>query len=814
MRFLFLLLILFVLPMSVVLAQSGSLPRSGSVAARSISVQIRVADAKSQPVFGAAVYLRLRTDSTQTPAAITDTTGVAALSLRPNALYELRITALGMKPLTTGIRPTATQTTFRYVLNSETTALSAVTVTARKPLMRQEDDKTIIDPEPIANSSTNTYELLQKTPGLFLDQDGNVYLNGSSPATIYINGREQKMAASDVATILKSLPPNSVDRIELMRTPSARYDAATTGGAVNIILKKGVKIGRTGSITASMNQGRFGNQGVGLNLNNSDGNRSTYLNLNYNRRNTYDILTTGRALTNNQRISQEAYTQTPGDALFAGYGLGYQLPRRWELNLDGRANYGFANSFAGNSTQIRATADASRLLTSNLNTLQNLGKNGSVTQGISLRHKLDTLGSELVFDGSFNYLGNRINQTYATQYQLPANPTLTGDGTATTGRYFLTAQADWIRKRPRKLTLEAGLKTTTQHFDSRAEYSIGSGNARQPDRARTNTFAYTEAIHSGYVQASKTVGVFTLKAGLRAENTNMVGQQRVPTDTTFAVHRTDLFPYIYLSRPVVSIAGFAIRASLIYRRSITRPTYDQLNPFARYIDQYLYETGNPALQPQFTQNMEANLSVGNIPILAIGQNNTRQLFSSVLYQNPDNPSVAYRTTDNVGQNRETYFRMILGIPPGGRYFFAVVGQYSHTQYEGFYEGRPLTFSRGSWMLLTYHQVEIDKRSLLQLDAFYSINGQRQFYELGNFGNLNLSLNRKFLGQKLTVTASLSDVFYTNQNTFALNQGNIMAEGFRRADTRRVGLNLRYNLGFKKQRDDTVNPFSFDGLDRK
>ena len=775
-------------------------------------VRIVLTDAKQQPIFGATVRCRAWTDSTRQITTITDTAGVAQLNIRPDASYELNVTALGKRPLTQGIRLTNAQSTFHFTLEAQAKTLSSVTVTARKALMQQEDDKTIINPELLANSSTNAFELLTKTPGLFLDQDGNVYLNSAVPATIYINGREQRMSAEDVATMLRSLPPNSVERIEVMRTPSARYDASSAGGAVNIVLKKGIKLGRTGSVTANMNQGRFGNQGIGFSLNDGNGNRSTYLNLNYSRRNTYDLLTSSRQLPGNQAISQEAYTRTPGDAFFAGYGLGYQLNRHWEINLDGRANYGINNSTSDNPTQIQTT-ESGQLMIDNLNTVQSRGRNGSLTQGLSSRYKLDSLGSEITADFSYSYLGNRTDQSYQTEFRLPANPTLIGDGILLTGRHLTTAKVDWLQKLPHKLTLEAGLKTSNQWFASQTDYANVLQGVRQADRSRTNTFDYTDAIHSSYAQATKTFGKFTLKTGLRLEHTTMNGHQRVPTDTTFRVRRTDFFPYIYLSRPVVSIANFPVQASFIYRRSIARPGYEQLNPAIRYVDPYLYETGNPALQPQFTQNVELNLGVANLPILAIGQNYTQQLFSSVLYQNPTNTSVAYRTTDNLGQNRETYFRMLLGMPPGGRYFFVVVGQYNHNQYVGHYEGQPLSFNRGSWTLLTYHQLDLDSRSTLQINGFWSIHGQRQFYELGNFGTLDMSINRKFLGSRLLVTLSLSDMVYTNRNTFVLNQGRIVAEGSRRGDTRRVGFSVRYTLGFKKGREESVNPFSFDGLNQ-
>ena len=165
----------------------------------------------------------------------------------------------------------------------------------------------------------------------------------------------------------------------------------------------------------------------------------------------------------------------------------------------------------------------------------------------------------------------------------------------------------------------------------------------------------------------------------------------------------------------------------------------------------------------------------------------------------------------MGKNQETYFRLIGAIPPGGKYFFVVVTQYNRNKYDGLYENRPLSFDRGSWTFFTQHQLKLDKRSTVFLNGFLRLKGQSQFYELSNFGNLNLSINRQFMKQKLILTMSISDIFYTNNNKFTINQGNISAEGFRRSDTRRFGFNLRYNFGLKKKSEQN-NMFNIDNLE--
>src|SRR5205085_10617655 len=135
-------------------------------------------------------------------------------------------------------------------------------------------------------------------------------------ATVYINGREQKMSAADIATMLKNLPPNSIASIEILRTPSAKYDASNSGGIVNIVLKKGVKIGLTGSITLGLNQGKYGNQFGGININNNNGKVTTYLNLQFGKRNNSEDIKTDRIFAADSLLSQDAFSLFPTNTFF------------------------------------------------------------------------------------------------------------------------------------------------------------------------------------------------------------------------------------------------------------------------------------------------------------------------------------------------------------------------------------------------------------------------------------------------------------------------------------------------------------------
>lgn len=766
---------------------------SSLIYGKEVSVRIKVTGNKNELIPFSSVTITSGEDSTKHLSTITDETAVAPFDLEAPGQYHLSITAINYKPLSKSIM--VTDSSYEFVVKMEPSAatLNEIVIQAAKPLMRQEDDKTIIDPESLAAASTSGYEVLEKTPGILVDQDGNIYLNSTTPATVYINGREMKMSKSDIAAMLKSLPPNSIDRIEILRTPSAKYDASGSGGVVNVVLKKGVKIGFTGSLNGGLQQGKYGNQFGGVNLSNNNGATSVYINLNYARNNKYDILNTDRYVNTDTILSQQAYNVYPGNVYFMGYGINQELNDKWDISYDGRISFNNTFNETENNNTFK-TINNNADLASSLAKLKSDSRAFSLNQDLASTYKIDTLGSEWTNAFSYNYSSNSIDQAFHTQSLVPYG----GDGTVAGKRHFISGQTDFIYKFPYKITFETGLKSTFMSFNNNADYFLTLDSFRVRDESRTSQYIYKENINSAYIQGSKGLGSFLLKAGVRMENTNMKGRQFVPGDTSFTIHRTDFFPYVYFSRKVMTIAKYELRAYLVYRRTILRPSYEDLNPFPKYVDQFLSDVGNPTLKPQFSNNYEANVSIDERPLIAIGYNDTRDMFTKVFYTND---TLSYRTVDNVGRNKEFYIRGFAAIPPGGVYFFVVGGQYNHNIYDGLYDSAPLSFKADSWMFFTYHQLKLDKNSQITLNGFMRLKGALQFYELSTFGALNINVNRKFFKQKLTVTLSLNDIFFTNNNKFTLDQASVHASGYREQDSRRFGINLRYNFGFHKKEEE-------------
>ncbi len=749
----------------------------------------KITDSEHKPVAFSTIQVVLTADSNSKFEKVTDSNGVAVFSLVQDQFYKIRITSINFQAVEKNIVIKGENPFYEIMLHQVEGTLGQVIVRANKPLMRQEDDKTIVDPENLASISTNAFETIEKTPGLFIDPDGNIYISSTTPAKVYINGREQKMSAADVASMLKSLPPNAIASIEIMRTPSARYDASGSGGVVNVILRKGVRIGLTGSINTGMQQGRFGNQFLGLNINNNNGKLTTNFHLNVGRRNQYDRIATNRLFSVDSVLSQDAFTRYSNHNYYFGYNINYQLNKKWELGYDGRL------SFNDNENNSSNTSFVKQLSTSNISQQRtidvfNEGKSLHFNQGLDLRYKIDSIGSEWTTDLSFTLSPNESNQYF-----------ILAEGDHENRPRIFTAQTNLAKKLNGNWKLETGLKNTSVQFNNSTDYYFLSNGSKTRDDVRSGAYSYRESINAAYLQASKSIGKLIIKSGVRLENTNMEGRQLRPKDTSFSLRRTDLFPYVYISRSIMTVAGYDVRAYLVYRRTINRPAYEQLNPSTRFIDPYLFETGNPTLRPQFTQNYEANISVDEKPLMAIGFNDTKDIFTQVIYPSDTSNKISYKTFDNLGSNKETYIRVLGAIPPGKRYFFVVGVQYNQNFYQGLYESKPLSFKKSSWMVFTYQTLRITPVTVMSVSGYARFKGQQQFYELGSFGELRLSLNQQFLKKKLVMTLSVNDIFRTNKYDFTLNQGSMNASGTRMGDSRRFGINLRYNFGIRKKEEN-------------
>ena len=771
---------------------------SSITSAQSLRLHIILKNAHPGQAQNSTAQLRKLPDSTIVSTTILHST--ADLDVQPNTKYLLKVSSASMHESEDTIAVEDISLTVTVELKNKTSNLGNVTIISRKPLVKQEDDKTIVDAEVLAQSSTNAYEVLEKVPGAIVDQDGNVYLNSATPATIQINGREVKLSTADLASLLKSLPANSVLKIEVLRNPSAKYDAASSGGILNIVLKKGVKIGTSGSANAGYFQGKYATETAGLNLNKSGKKINSYFSYQVTKRNNFEALASKRFISRDTSVvGQNSYTTYPSINNYLSGGLDVALTDKFSIGYDARLVFNNNQSYAVNDIDIYNSysgviANKSQSLIDNKAASFYMGNN------ISSKYKIDSLGSEWTASFDYNYFNSSNNQVYNDYFISPVKPLIVGDGDIYNRKNIFVAQTDLVLKLKNKYTVETGMKLNTSNSNNNSAYFIDSSSVRQPDISQTNRFRYKETISSAYLQVSKSFFGFTVKPGLRIETTNISGRQLYPLDTSLSIKRTDIFPYVYVRHTLFKMMGFTLTGNAIYRRSISRPYYEILNPYPKYIDPYLRDIGNPRLRPQFTTNYEFNVMADDIPVLSIGVNDTKDIFTNVTYQD-DATKIAYRTYDNLGRNKETYFRVLGGIPPGGKYFFYVGAQYNLVHYTGTYQNHPFEYKRGSWLFFMYQNYKSTPTFNVSLHGFMRLKGLQNFYEIKGLGGMALSLNQSIMKKKANIILSINDIFKSNKYDFSIEQAGIKAEGTRYNDTRKIGLTFRYNFGIKPKEEN-------------
>ncbi len=642
-------------------------------------INIIVKDNHRQALIGAHVLLQNTQQKQYSYSTTTNEKGIATFKNIISGLYQITISFIGYSTVEKTIVVNNENKTFTFILKENAITLNEVTVSAPKPIIRQEEDKTIIDPEPVATTSSNTLEVLENTPGIYVDQDGGIFISGTTAATVYINGREQKLSNQDIANLLKNLPPNSVEKIEIIKNPSSKYDAATTGGIINIILKKNVKIGQFGSINCGLNQGIYGNRFLNLTYNNTS-EISYYINANYNQNGSYTSTDYNRTLKPDTLLLQSTYTGSKTNTLMISFGGSNYKNEFHSFSYDSRIHYNFQNELSETQNNIQAVP-LNSLSSSNNETFQS-ENNLFIQQDIGHTQKFDTIGSMWENKLSYQYHQKHFNLDYNNDIYRPISYLDEGTGKSKQHRHFIFYQSDLTRKTLSKITIETGIKSSYQSLETTTNYYKLLNGLEKLDTNKSTNYLFQEVINATYFQLSKKIiANIQIKTGIRFEQTLMKGKNKFPNNADFTINRVDPFPYVFISRPIFKIMNIELVTFLIYRRTITRPGYQDLNPSITYIDPYTLQTGNPKLKPQFTNNIEWNISFNEYPVFAAGINYTTDIFSQVVYKDSLGSLITIRTIDNLGKNTQKYLRGIAGIPPGGFYFFGVGAQYNIDKYK-------------------------------------------------------------------------------------------------------------------------------------
>jgi len=686
-------------------------------------------------------------------------------------------------------------------LKSKSAQLQEVAVIGKKPMIEQKADRMIVnvDASP-ANAGSTVMDVLEKSPGVTVDKDGNISLKGKQGVTIMIDNKPTYLNATQLANYLKSLPASAIDQLEIMTNPSAKYDAAGNSGIINIKTKKNKMKGFNGSITTTYTQGVYPKPGASTNLNYRNGKFNIFLNGGYSHWQGFQDLDINRNYLNagdqkiNSIFTQHTNLKFTNPEMNLKVGMDYYLSGKTTL---GFVASGFANNDKDESNSTIYLKDPYQNIDSIVHSPSvDNGKWRNASFNLNLRHQFDSSGTELTADADYIHYKSGSDQyfhnlTYDPDWNLINESILTGNLPGKIDIYSF--KSDFTHSFKKGLKFEAGMKTSYVSTDNQANYFNVIGGVPEPDTSKTNHFLYHENINAAYVNFNKQVKKFTIQAGLRLENTNYSGHQLGNpytvnnNDSVFNRSYFNLFPTLFVSYQANEKNTFSVN----YGRRIDRPAYQDLNPFLFFLDQYTYAAGNPYLQPQYTNNIEVAHTYKNFLTTTLNYSNTKNFFSETFEQQGHATIVRQ---GNIGRRQNAGISVSAQIPVAKWWNASVFANVVYNKFDGMLYGENLDVSATTFLANVNNQFKFSKGWSGELSGFYRTKGVDGQILIEPMGQASAAIAKQLFKEKATLKVGIRDMFYTQKVKGYINFQETQATFLNTRDSRQVSITFTYRFG--------------------
>ena len=575
----------------------------------------------------------LAQDSTLLTGAITDDEGRYEIDL---STFNLQRSTLILQASYVGY-----QTAFGgpdFVLREETERLAEVEVKAKKPLIERQMDKLVVNvsASPLSAGS-NGNDILRRAPGVRIDKDGNITVNGKS-VEIWVDGKPSYLSGQQLKAMLDGTDGNTIEKIEIISNPSAKYDASGQGGIINIKTKRNMMKGLNGMLSAGYGGMYFGDVKRWLSQ------EMFSLMLNYRGEKTYTFGQFTQVFAQND-IDFESYRETPAlkNYSYSDYAMNFQyymLKVGNDWYIDSLNTFGFILQVpfmnvdqhivpGRNSAYMIQGTDTTNSTTNSQNRL----KAPQHTANLNYTHTFsEALERELTVNIDYNRYNNSSVNFQETNYDKPFGG-INSLGIDIKSKQIVniySAKMDFQTKFWKTGMIEAGVKYALSSTDNdMTTDSTRNGDVRPTDH---NAFRYDEHVAAAYISVGKQFGEhWSVKLGLRGEYTFSHGDWKDDgMDSIINKSYFDPFPTAYVgytSKPLGKIQQ-PISVSASYTRRIKRPNYWMLNPFTSYVDAYSIQKGNTNLTPEFNNDVELHFSWTQYWNMTFNFAHTQDMFSS------------------------------------------------------------------------------------------------------------------------------------------------------------------------------------------
>ena len=682
--------------------------------------------------------------------------------------------------------------------------LNEVTIVAKKPMIEVKADKTVFNVEASINATgSNALELLQKSPGVQVDNNENISMKGKSGVKVYIDGKMMQLDTKDLAAYLKSINSNDIEAIEMISNPSAKYDASGNAGIINIRLKKNKKFGTNGSVNAGLVQGVTPKGNGSVNLNYRDKKINVFGNVGGNigmYENKIDLY----RIQKDTLYDQKTVMTSDNKSINIKGGADYFVNSKNTIGFMVNTNISNNEWSSKGSTDVyyHPTGEFIKTLEA-FNTIP--GKRTNANFNINYRYA-DTTGREINFDADYG-LFRGTGSSYQPNYYYGSNNdflySIINRNYTPTDIDIYTAKVD-AEQNLGKGKLGYGAKfsyvTTKNTFDFFTDTAL---NKPSYILEKSNSFKYTENVNAAYVNYQRQLNAkWSMQAGLRLEQTNSEGDLTradglQQPDDNVKKNYLNLFPSAALTWNINPKHAL----NLTYSRRIDRPTYQDLNPFENKLDELTYEKGNAFLRPQYTDNVELTHTF-------LGFINTTAGYSHV-------SDYATQVTDTVGnatyvqqQNLATQqiLSFSIGAPTQIKKWWNGYANiwFNYQMFDGAIGGKEVKTNIPGYGAYLQQSFTLGKDYTAELSGWFSgpsVWGAT--WKTKPQGGLDVGAQKQLFQKKASVKVTFTDIFHTSPWSATSDFGGlyIKGSGSWESQTFRVSFNWRFGSSqIKNSRD--------------
>lgn len=752
------------------------------------------------PIEYANVILYSSRDSSQINGTISDKDGKFQLArLRPGNYY-LVVQFIGYERQVVNnlsITPSAQSVDAGIIMISPSAInLNGVVVEGERTPVTYQIDKKVIDVSQMGTTiSGNAADVLENVPSVSVDIEGNVSVRGSGNFTVLIDGRPSVIEAQDA---LQQIPASSIQTIELVTNPSAKYDPEGTAGIINIILKKNQNLGVSGIFNA--NAGFNDKYGGDFLVVYKTPSVNYNFGLDYNRR-----LFPGDSRNERKFISDNttSYINSFGDSKFRRNSFGlrgnleFNLGSKDYLSFGGR--YGSRENLSSSSQNYSEWSDNDPQIFSYLSR-ENSDRSGTFySLNMNYQHKFDDKNHELLSEFFFSH---RNSDETSTNYDIIGGRQFSGIKSTESGPSTdFRGKIDYILQLSTTAKFEAGTQgeiDISEENTSLADYDTLSNTYISIPRYNYKTdFNESElAIYSIY---SDQFGKLGIQGGIRTEYTYRTVKSIV-LDEKINIDRWDYFPSFHTSYSLTGVTQ--LMGS--YTRRIDRPRGWQLEPFETWSNDKNVRVGNPALNPEFIDSYEfgfktllGTVSFSNELYYRVTHNTIN--FINSVYPGSDN--ITLTTFQNVGTDYSLGSEFMFMLAPISFWDFSLMGNLYNYEIEGSLNNQSFARQSFNWSTRVNNTFNIGKSTQLQFNTRYNSPTVTAQGKSEGFFTSDLAVKQDVLDKALSLTLQVRDIFKTGKREFKSEGINFYNYSYGTREAPVVMLNLRFNFNNNKRNNE-------------